>query len=78
MIEDQLETLLQKLNEAAADRFKYSAKITTTAKGDGQIHCSVRSNESVEDTKILLESLIQKTLQVMEQNGIKLPVVKNV
>jgi len=76
MIEEQLEQLLEKLNESSADRFKYSAKITTTAKGDGQIHCSVRSNESVEDTKVLLQSLVTKTLQVMEQNGIKLPVVK--
>ena len=73
---EELEEILAKLNQAGADKFAYSAKITTNAKGEGQIHCSVKSNESVSHCEEILRDLTKKTLDVMVQNNINLPKVK--
>ena len=73
---EELKEILEKLNIAAQDKWKYSAKITTNAKGEGQIHCSIKSNESVDDAKRLLDELVKETKAVCKSNGIKLPEVK--
>ena len=73
MVEQDLQELLAKLNQAGADKFRYSAKITTNAKGEAQIHCSVKSNESVDDCKILLENLVKQTIGVASAHGLRLP-----
>lgn len=72
----ELNEILTKLNKAGEDKFKYSAKITTNAKGEGQIHCSVKSNESVDDCEKMLKDLTKKTLEVMKSYDVHLPKVK--
>ena len=71
--EEELKKIVSTLNELADGKFKYSAKITTNAKGEGQIHCSIKSNESVDDAKRLLDDLITETVFVMHKYNIKLP-----
>lgn len=73
---DELKEILEKLNLAAQDKYKYSAKITTNAKGEGQIHCSVKSNESPQEAEILLKDLLKRTIETMNAYGIQLPKVK--
>lgn len=73
---EELDEILAKLNQAGADKFAYSAKITTNTKGEGQIHCSVKSNESPEDCNTKLSDLTKRTIETMNGYGIKLPEAK--
>jgi len=69
---EELKELLEKLNQAAADKWQFSGKITTNAKGEAQIHCSVKSNVDVQTCADLLKDLTSRTIRIATSNGLTL------